>query len=161
MPTLPADWIGHFPGLTSYRLAACDPAGRPSICRALAAQLLADGRVRVLLTGDAGPRVLDAIRATEQVAVLMVSPETNRTLHMKGRDAIVMAAGAECDALLAERRAALVRSLGPDGFPPDAPLIASWYTVRDGDLYSVSFTPWGAWNQTPGPGAGAPVELIP
>ncbi|MFP5460954.1 MAG: hypothetical protein ACLGII_05195 [Gammaproteobacteria bacterium] len=161
MPTLPAEWIEHFPRLTSYRLGACDPEGRPSVCRALAAQLLADGRVRVLMTGDAGPRVLDAIRATGQVAALMVSPETNRTLHMKGRDAVVERVDAGCDALLAERRAALVNSLRSDGFLPDAPLIADWYAPREGDLYSITFTPWGAWNQTPGPGAGAPVELLP
>lgn len=161
MPKLPAEWIEYFPRLTSYRLGACDLAGRPSVCRALGAQLLADGRVRVLLTGDAGPRVLDAIRTTGQVAALMVSPETNRTLHMKGRDAVVARADPGCDALLAERRAALANSLRSDGFSPDAPMIAGWYTAREGDLYCVTFTPWGAWNQTPGPGAGAPVELLP
>jgi hypothetical protein len=161
VPTLPDEWIEHFPRLTSYRLAACDSAGRPSVCRALAAQLLADGRVRVLMTGDAGPRVLAAIRATRQVAALMVSPETNRTLHMKGRDAVVERVDAGCDTLLAERRAALVNSLRADGFPADSPVIAGWYAPRAGDLYSVTFMPWGAWNQTPGPGAGAPVELLP
>lgn len=161
MPTLPAEWIEHFPSMTSYRLGACDRAGTPAVCRALAVQLLAQGGVRVLVAGDAGVRVLQAIRDTGQAAVLMVSPETNRTLHMKGRDARVARAGAECDALLAERRDALLRSLRSDGFPPDAPLVASWYAVRDGNLYSVSFTPWGAWNQTPGPGAGAAVELLP
>jgi hypothetical protein len=115
-----------------------------------------------MLRRDAGPRVLDAIRETGQVAALMISPETNRTLHLKGRDAVVEPVdAAAAAALLDERRAALAHSLRSDGFPPDSPILAGWYAVRDGDLYAVSFTPWGAWDQTPGPGAGAPVELLP
>lgn len=161
VPRLPGEWIEHFPSMTSYRLGACDAAGRPSVCRALAASLLPDGRVRVLVTAGAGPDVLDAIRSTGQVAALMVAPETNRTLHLKGRDARVAPEGDEHAPLLDERRAALMRSLRFDGFFDDAPVVASWYAVRPGELHSVTFTPYGAWNQTPGPGAGEPVELLP
>lgn len=162
MPRLPSEWIERFPSLTSYRLGACDRDRRPSVCRALAASLLPDGRVRVLLSGDAGSQLLDAIRETGQVAALMISPESNRTLHLKGRDAVVEPADvAAAAALLDERRAALAHSLRADGFPPDSPILVAWYTVRDGDLHAISFTPWGAWDQTPGPGAGAAVELLP
>lgn len=161
MPSLPADWIEHFPSMTSYRMGGCDRSGRPSVCRALAASLLPDGKVLVLVSSDAGPGVIDAIRDTGHVAALMVCPESNRTLHLKGRDAQVRQAGPGHEALLAERRAALTRSLRADGFVPESPVIANWYTVSEADLVSVVFTPYGAWNQTPGPGAGAPIELLP
>jgi hypothetical protein len=35
----------------------------------------------------------------------------------------------------------------------------AWYTVPDDQLMAVTFTPIGALNQSPGPGAGGAVEL--
>lgn len=161
MPRLPQEWVDSFPTMTSYRLGACDTAGRPSVCRALAARLEPDGTVLTLVSRVAGRVVLAAIEATGQVAALMVSPVTNRTLHLKGRDARVEPATPAQAALLESHRAALATSLRADGFLQDSPVIANWYGIPVGDLMAVRFTPWGAWNQTPGPGAGEPVELLP
>lgn len=161
MLRLPAEWSLCLPALPSLRLGSCDRHGVPRVCRALAADELPDGRMLVLLAAHAAPQVLAALRETAQVAMLATSPRTNRTLHLKGRDARVEAALPAHAALLALRRETLTRELAEvDGFA-DAPFLAHWYGVQVQDLAAVCFSLAGAWNQTPGPHAGQAVDLEP
>lgn len=159
MPTLPTDWMTLVAAGVSHRIGSCSADGRPGICRALAADVDKAGQVLVLVAGEAGPDVLDAIRETGQVALVLALPQTHRTLHLKGRDGRVGPAGPEHESLLNARRVAFIRQLEPLGFTAEQ-LLKSWYSVRDGDLMCVRFTIAGAWNQSPGPGAGAAVGLV-
>lgn len=160
MPTLPPEWTAHIAAGVSHRLGSCSRDGRPGICRALAADLLPDGRMLILVGGDAATDVLESIRDTGQLAVVLGLPMTHRTLHVKGRDARVAVAGSEHEELLVARREAFFKQVKPFGFDREL-LMGHWYTVDDGALMSVTFTISGAWNQSPGPGAGQPVELRP
>jgi hypothetical protein len=160
LPTLPQEWIDHFGAGVAHRLGSCSADGRPGICRGLAADVLPDGRVLVLTTRSAGPDVLDAIAQTGQVAAVLALPQTHRTLHLKGRDAKVAAAGPEHEPLLAARREAFLAQVAPYGVTSES-LVSNWYTVSGGDLMSVTFTISGVWNQSPGPGAGQAIELLP
>lgn len=161
MPILPAEWSLCLPMLPSLRLGSCDREGNPHVCRALAADALPDGRVLVLLAENAAPLVVAAIRETAQVAMLATSPRTNRTLHLKGRDACVEAALPAHVQLLALRRNTLTQELAEvDGFA-GAPFLDYWYDVAVQELVALRFTVAGAWNQTPGPHAGQAVELEP
>ncbi|MFZ5549660.1 MAG: hypothetical protein ACOZJX_13265 [Pseudomonadota bacterium] len=158
MPTLPAEWLPHFTDGVSHRIGSCTAAGEPCLCAALAADLLDDGRVLVLLGAHAGRDVLAAIRETGQVAVVLGQPLSHRTLHLKGSDAEVLPAEPAHAALVEARRAAFSQALVPFGFCHEQ--VATWYAVRETGLMTVRFTPIGAWNQTPGPGAGQAVELL-
>jgi hypothetical protein len=160
LPTLPHDWIEHFSAGVAHRLGSCSRDGKPGICRALAADALPDGRVRILVTREAGPDVLDAIRETGQVAAVLALPQTHRTLHLKGRDASVTPAGPDDEPLLVSRREAFLLQVAPYGFTRES-LLGNWYAVREGELMRVDFTIHGAWNQSPGPGAGQAIELLP
>jgi len=157
MPRLPPEWLPHFEVGVSHRLGACSRDGQPSICRALAAEVLADGSVRVLVASDEGAKVLPSIRDTGHVAVTLGEPQTHRTLHLKGRNAAVVPVGAELNALLESRYQAFAAQVVPLGFKVES--IHPWYMVPEGMLMSVCFTISGAWNQTPGPGAGQAVAL--
>jgi hypothetical protein len=141
----------------AHQLGACDAQGWPHVCRGLAADVEPDGRVVVLLSGASGFELLPAIRASGQVSAVFCKPQTFRTLHVKGRDAQVFAAGAAWRALLARRHAAFDAQIVPFGF--SSGYTSAWYTVPDEDLLGIRFTPYGGWNQTPGPGAGAAVQL--
>jgi len=160
MPSLPPEWIEHFSAGVAYRLGSCDAEGRPGICRAQAALALPGGRVRVLVTRWSGPDVLDAIAATGQVALVMPLPENLRTLHLKGRDARVGLAEPGDEELVLQRRQAFTDQLVPLGYPVDA-ILQGWYALGEGELHRITFTISGAWNQSPGPGAGGIVELLP
>jgi len=159
VPRLPAEWSNSLPMLPSLRLGACDHVGVPRVCRALAADALPDGRMMALLAERAAPLVVAALRETGQIAMLATSPRTNRTLHLKGRDARVQSALPSHAALLALRRDTLSQELADvDGFA-GAPFLAHWYDVQVRDLVAVYFSVTGAWNQTPGPHAGQPIDL--
>ena len=159
MPHLPSEWRDLISSGVSHRLGGCTRDGHPAVARALAAEVLDDGRLRVLLDREAGREVVQAIKQTGQVALAMAQPSTHRTLHLKGRDATLAPAGPELQPLLAERCESFVREIERFGF--DRETVAKfWYDVPDGDLVAVTFSIAGAWDQTPGPGAGQPVELL-
>lgn len=159
MSRLPPEWIPLFAAGVSQRLGSCTTEGEPAICRALAADIEADGRVVFLTARSASRGLLDAVSSTRQVAAVMALPSTHQTLHMKGRDATVTPVTAADWSLLAPRRDAFAAQLTLFGFD-HAFVQKRWYTLGPDDLVRVVFSIYGAWDQSPGPGAGAAVELL-
>ncbi len=160
MPHLPPEWITHLAAGPSHRVGSCAADGKPGVCRALAAESLPDGRLRVLVARNAGPDVLDAVQATGQVAVVLGLPSTARALHVKGRDADVTPGEPGDQELLGKRFEAFMVQLQPFGFKREA-VANNWYTVQTSGLFRITFTISGAWDQSPGPGAGQAVDLLP
>lgn len=160
MPTLPPEWLPHFSSGLSHRLGTCSSSGRPGICRALGADVLPDGRVIVLVARDASGQTVDAIRETGKLALVLARPSTHRTLHIKGNDAEVIETEPAHYALLTTRFDAFVEQIKPFGFTAEQ-VAANWYRMSEGNLVVIRFSVSGAWDQTPGPGAGQPVELTP
>jgi hypothetical protein len=160
MPHLPAAWAQHLDSGVSNRIGACGPDGEPEVCRALASRPLADGRIEVLLGAEVGQAIIAAVMATRRVAHVAAHPGTNLVLHMKGRDAEVVPAEPEHMVLLERNRLRFGKTLEPYGYNAES-LRAVWYDVDLPGLRCVRFTPFGAWDQTPGIGAGAAIELLP
>ncbi len=159
MPHLPAEWRELITSGVSHRLGSCSRDGQPAVARGLAAEVLPDGRMRVLLDRQAGIEVLQAIGQTGQVALVMGRPSTYRTLHLKGQDGTVAQAGPGSRPLLHERCESFVREIERFGFNRES-VSKFWYEVADENLVAVTFSISGAWDQTPGPGAGRAVELL-
>ncbi len=144
----------------AHQVGACAPDGTPHVVRALALVEEADGRLSVLLSALANPELLQAVRDTGRVAVVLSRPTTLQTVQYKGADAAVHAAETpEYRRLLQQRGDAFYGDIEQLGF--DRHKLAAWYEVPDGALVRICFTPHGAWNGTPGPGSGMPVELLP
>jgi hypothetical protein len=93
------------------------------------------------------------------VAVTAGYPLNNRTLHVKGQDAVVVDARPEHGALLHAQRDAFGRAVAMFGVEL-AQLDRLWFRVDWTDLACVRFHPCGAWDQTPGIGAGGAIELL-
>lgn len=146
MPRLPPHWAAHLESGVSHRLGGVHADGQPEICRGLAAQALPDGRIEVLMAASTSERLLDAVRENGRIAYVAAQPTSHRSLHVKGVDAELIAARADHAPLFARCRD-FAESL--------------WYGVDLSGLAGLRFTPCGAWDQTPGPGAGIPVELLP
>lgn len=160
MPTLPATWISHLDQGISYRIGSCTPEGEPRLVRAVGAQALADGRMEVLVARAPGSALLQAVAASRQVALAAGRPMTHRTLHVKGHDAETGSAGPEHEALLVAQREAFAESVRLFGVRREH-LESLWYSLTWRDLDVVRFSVAGAWDQTPGPGAGGPIDLLP
>jgi hypothetical protein len=159
LPHLPPDWAAHLQSGVSHRLGSSHADGQPEICRGLAAQALPDGRVEVLLAAHIGDRLLAAVQSSGRVAYVAARPGSHITLHIKGQDAEVFAATPAHAPLFERSRERFIAQVQPYGFTREA-IMAIWYDLEMDSLAGVRFTPCGAWDQTPGPGAGNPVELL-
>lgn len=154
---LTQDMIDFLAQGVSHQVGGCTDDGRPSICRGLAAQIEPDGRLLVILPASSGFEVLDAVRQTRRVAVNFTLPENYKSISLLGRDAEVLRVGAEYRALVEDRHHKFRDQLTAHGIPPS--YTASYYEPPDDDLAAIRFTPFSARNQTPGPDAGAALEL--
>jgi hypothetical protein len=152
------DMIAMLSAGVAHQVGGCTNAGRPVVCRGMAAQHEA-GRLLVIISSESGFEVLDAIRQNGNIAVNVTLPSNYRSMSFVGNDAIVRGSGAAWRPLVTERHAAFRQQLERYGIPPD--FTNAWYSASDEQLIAIRFTPTLARNQTPGPGAGSPIELKP
>lgn len=147
-------------GLSLYA-GGHDARGWPQVARALAIRPLADAQLALAVPAGQARGLLTAIAETGQIALVLCQPTTHLTVQIKGRDAIIEPLAADAWPELRRNRDAFATEILPFGF--DAEFADAWFSVEgnspDG-LRVVRFTPSGAWNQTPGPGAGAPMEWL-
>ncbi|NMG70517.1 hypothetical protein [Parazoarcus communis] len=147
---------GFICGGISINTAACRPGGFPALARAVGCRVAPDRRaVTVLLGGTAAADVIEGVRRSGAVAVVFSDPSTNRTLQLKGYDALVLPPEPGDAALAARYRAAFSATLVPLGFT-DA-VVQALLACPDDDLLTIRFSPTAAFSQTPGPQAGEPL----
>ena len=154
---LTSDMVQLLASGVAHQVAGCTSAGRPVVCRGLAAQLESDGRLVVIISSESGFEVLAAVRETGRVAVNVTLPENFKSMSLLGGDAVVSTAGAGFRALVTNRHEAFRKQLDRYGFPHE--YTNAWYTATDAQLMAIHFTPTSARNQTPGPGAGNSLDL--
>lgn len=159
MPRLPDEWVLHLQLGPALRVGSTTPDGQPELAFAHAAWVLDDGRIEVLLFRRQGVHLLPAVAATRRVAVSAGLPSNNRVLHVKGTDAEVMAPRDEHEPMFAERFEAWLRQI--EAFGADRRQVFAVYGECSlAQMSCVRFTPLAAWDQTPGPGAGQPIDLL-
>ena len=154
---LTSDMVQLLDAGVAHQVAGCTNTGRPVVCRGLAAQLEADGRLVVIISSLSGFEVLDAVRETGRVAINVTLPENFNSMSLLGSDAVVSPGGAAFRELVTNRHKAFQAQLERYGFPPE--YTGAWYSATDEQLMAIRFTPTSARNQTPGPGAGNALEL--
>ncbi|KQW52199.1 MULTISPECIES: hypothetical protein [unclassified Roseateles] len=160
MARLPDDWIAHLQQGVTLRVGSSTLQGQPELHFAHGAWTLPDGRMELLVRSVPGADLLDAIRATGRVAVSAGRPSNYRVLHVKGVDAEVLPAYAEQGPKFAQCFEAWLRQI--EMFGADRrQIMAVMGELTLADLSCVRFTPLAAWDQTPGPGAGQPIDLMP
>jgi hypothetical protein len=112
-------------------------------------------RVTLLLPGEQYPDLIDALRSTRAIAAVFSQPSTHRTIQLKGADAEVEALDA-ADLELARRcMENFVAELAAMHYDENLLRTAVWFDPEA--LVAVGFTPCAAFQQTPGPRAGAPL----
>ena len=152
------DMIAFLSAGVAHQVGGCTNAGRPVVCRGMAAQHEA-GRLLVIISSESGFEVLDAVRQNGNIALNLTLPANYRSLSFIGNDAIVRGSGAAWRPLVAARHEAFREQLSHYGFAPE--YTNAWYSASDDELVAIRFTPMVARNQTPGPSAGNPIELKP
>ena len=140
----------------SVIVASRDAALRPSIMRGVGSTISADGtQVTVYLRRSQSRQLLQDIEAGGGVAVVFSEPPTHRTLQLKASTATLRPAGPADQPLLHKYLAAMQHELAQVGYGPA--YAAAMLSAPLEDVVALQFTPQAAFDQTPGPRAGAPL----
>ncbi len=143
------------PGI-SVSVASRRAGNLPELGRALGCRVAPDrSRVTVLLPGEQLPELVEALRESRAIAVVFSQPSTHRTIQLKGVDAALEPVAPGDAALSAKWCDGFVAALAPYGIGEE--LVRAFLWSDPAALLAVSFTPCAAFQQTPGPGAGAPL----
>lgn len=136
-------------------VASRDAHHFPDLVRAVGHRLEPGGEITVFLSRSDGASVLANLRENGAIAVVFSHPPSHRTLQMKaGRVAIAPATPADFETV--ERcRAAMSAELEAIGYGRE--FARQLLACDPAELVAVRFAPECAFDQTPGPKAGAPL----
>ena len=152
--TLPADLVAIMARGVSVIVGSRDAKLRPSIMRAVGSRVEANGEdITVYLSRGSSRQLLQDIASTGQLAVVFSEPSTHRTVQLKASRAEIRNAGVDDEPVLAAYLKSMEHEIQQVGFAP--PLTRAMLAHRLEDVVAVRFTPEQAFDQTPGPRAGA------
>lgn len=151
---LPPPLVAMMARGVSVIVGSRDLANRPSVMRAVGSLVEDEGRsITVFVSRRQSRQLVQDIAATGHVAVVFSEPSTHRTVQLKASRATLRNAQAADEPVLARYLAAMEHEIDQVGF--GAPMARAMLAHDLDDLVAISFTPEVAFDQTPGPRAGA------
>lgn len=157
---LPPDLVAMMARGVSVIVASRDARLRPSIMRAVGSRVEAGaGAITVYLARRQSRRLLEDLAATGQVAVVFSEPSTHRSVQLKASRVEMRSAGDEDAPVLAAYLRSMEHEIQQVGFGP--PVTRALLAHRLEDVVAVRFVPEQAFEQTPGPRAGATLGSAP
>ncbi|MGV3573212.1 MAG: hypothetical protein ACO1PB_21675 [Ramlibacter sp.] len=151
---LPPDLLAMMAKGVSVIVGSRDAAMRPSVMRAVGSLVEDGGRtITVYLSRRQSRQVIQDIAATGHVAVVFSEPASHRTVQLKAARATIRDAQATDAPVLARYLASMEHEVQRVGFGPH--LTRAMLAHQLDDVVAVGFTPEQAFDQTPGPRAGA------
>jgi hypothetical protein len=156
---LPPEFVAMIDKGVSAIASSRDLANRPSIMRAVGSAISADGgQVTVYLARSQSRQLLDDVAATGQIAVVFSRPASHRTVQLKSSRASIRDALPADAAVLQRYVASMEQEIGQVGFGPT--FVRAMLAHPLDELVAISFEPEQAFDQTPGPKAGAPLASM-
>ncbi len=151
---LPADVVAMIAAGVSVIVGSCDAALRPSLMRAVGSRIdPATQRITVYLARTQSRQLLQDLATGGRIAVVFSQPSTHRTVQVKASQVEIRPAAEEDWPLLAAYLRAMEWEIQQVGFEP--PVTRAMLAHRQDDVVAVSFAAEQAFDQTPGPRAGA------
>jgi hypothetical protein len=131
-----------------------DAGLRPSLMRAVGTDIAADGgMVTVYLARRQSRQLLQDIAATGHVAVVFSEPFSHQTVQLKSSQARTRMVRPEDRPVLARYLESMEVEIQRVGHPPEVTRVMLAHSFDD--VVAVEFEPEQAFDQTPGPKAGA------
>ena len=153
-PLLSPEHIAMVDKGVSAIVSSCDVQLRPSIMRAMGSSITPDGgSVTVYLSRRQSRQLLLDVAATGRIAVVFSEPLSHQTVQVKATQTRIRPAQASDEPLLQRYRTAMAHEVAKVGI--DARFAHAMFDWQLDDLVAISFEPQEAYDQTPGPRAGA------
>ena len=145
----------HRPGI-SITAASRDGSNVSRIGRGLGCRITPDrGRMTVFIASSQYQAFFDALQSSRTIAVVFSLPSTHRTMQLKGNDAAIGPLAAGDAEIIARHVDDFVDELYRLGYPRD--MVRAYHWCEPAEVRAITFTIGAAFEQTPGPGAGAPL----
>lgn len=155
---LPPELIAMMDKGVSVIVSACSLAMRPSIMRAVGSSIT-PGTVTVYVSRQQSRQLIQDIASTGRIAVVFSEPASHRTVQVKASRARIRCAEVSDEAALARYLASMEQEIEQVGFSPT--YTRAMLAHRLDDVVAISFEPAQAFDQTPGPKAGAALPALP
>ena len=156
-PLIPPDLLAIMVRGVSVIVASRDLALRPSVMRAVGSQVAPDGSsITVFVSRRQSRQLVQDVAATGHVAAVFSEPATHRTVQVKATRAMLRNAEPADAPVLARYLASMEHEIQRVGYAP--PMTRAMLAHQLDDLVAISFEPEQAFDQTPGPKAGAPLS---
>jgi hypothetical protein len=153
-PLLPPALLAMMDKGVSVIVSSCGLDMRPSIMRAVGSSIAADGAsITVYLARAQSRQLLQDIAGTGRIAVVFSEPASHRTVQVKSGRARIRCAEQADEAALGRYLSSMEQEIRQVGFEPV--FTRAMLAYRLDDVVAVSFVPEQAFDQTPGPKAGA------
>lgn len=140
----------------SLVISSCDRGGRPVVGRGLACLIDGSGELRVVLRRPSNGALLQALGEGGRLAITFTKPSTHRSIQLKSSGATIAPSEASDRRAAAAQAGGLRAELIDDGFTDS--LATAYCAFEPDELVAVRFIPEQAFVQTPGPGAGSPLQ---
>ena len=153
---LDAEHAAFIQGAVSVVVGTRNSQHVPDVLRGCGCRVSRDRRrVTVLVEPARSGTVLDNVAANGMIAVVFSQPSTHRTLQLKGCDARVVRATTADRGISGRHLHAWMLDLQLVGYTAD---FARAVRGEGLDLVAIRFTVAAAFQQTPGPAAGQPLQ---
>ena len=155
-PPVPVDeTLARFiAGAVSIIVASRDAANVPSLTPAIGCRVTRDRRtVTLFVDATQAGALLGDVLASHALAVVFSQPSTHRTYQLKGVDAARVALTEADRERIARYPDMMIGELGKLGLPET--FTRATLASVPADVAAIAFTPCAAFDQTPGPRAGA------
>jgi hypothetical protein len=153
---LPPELLAMMARGVSVIVGSRDAQRKPSLMRAVGSRIEPDGAtITVFLARPQSRQLLQDVAATGQVAVVFSEPSTHRTVQLKASRVAQRPADEDDAPALAAYLASMEAEIQAVGFRPE--LTRAMLAHRLDEVMALSFVPEQAFDQTPGPRAGAAI----
>jgi hypothetical protein len=144
-------------GAASILVASRSESLEPSLGQGLGCRIAADlAAVTVLLLEAQNESLVADLRRCGIIAVSFTNSASTRSLQLKGSDANIVPLESADGERMTTHAGALAREWGASG-QPEAFTRALLFREPSAVILAIRFTPYVAFDQTPGPRAGMPL----
>ncbi len=155
---LSAEQIAFIRGNVTIYAAATGTDLSPQIARAAGCRVdVKNNLVTIFLSAARAAALLEAVRAHRTLAVVFSLPGNHKAIQLKTRDAGIVHLQRDDAILIANYCERMIAHITPLGFAPD--MLRVFFSIPVSDAVALQFTPDTAFDQTPGPNAGAALAM--